>query len=434
MVVNHFNTFPYGGAAIAAKRLHRQLNAVGVESRFLYHINDRDGDVGDLEESSGYLRSSSPLRNAIGRFFEKRRVKKIRADFDRYLSDRNSDLELFSMAELVEKSELNPRQFENQIVHLHWLAFAVDYPSFFSSIADSTPVVWSLHDMAPMTGGCHYSNGCEKFKTSCGQCPQLNSDLRNDLSRKGFRIKKRSLAPTNLTVVTPSRWMLELAMQSPVFPISTRFEHIQLGFDLSAYRPINKRQAREALSASRDRTVIGFGAESIANHRKGFDLLLDALARLDCKDQVECFVFGSGELGADANDLPPIRNFGVIVDEDQMANFYSSCDVVIVPSREDNQPQVGLEAMACGTPVVGFDVGGIGEYVRPGKTGLLADAENAADMSRQIGTLVGDADLRKAMSVRCREMMESEFDIVKQAEKYAQLYRELLAAKISRAA
>ena len=425
MVVNHINTFPYGGAAIAATRLHRQLNHSGFESRFYYRKNDRDIEF----SNSGKLQFQSEANertNPVARFFEKRRVNRIRKSYDQHLAKRDERLELFSMAELVEPSKLNSRQFENQILHLHWLAFTADYPSFFASIPTSTPVVWTLHDMNPMTGGCHYSNNCQQFRSGCGNCPQILNPSRNDLSRIGFRIKQKALSRINLTIVTPSRWMLELAKASPIFPKTTRFEHIQLGFDLNQFYPIDKAKARMHLSVSTGKVVIGFGAESIANHRKGFDLLIKALGKLNCKNEVECFVFGSGEIEGGKYDLPPIKNFGVINDIEQMRNFYSACDMVVVPSREDNQPQVGLEAMACGTSVIGFNAGGIAEYVRPGQTGYLAEAENDLDLAQQIEQLVEDQNARQQMSKQCRDMMEDEFDIRKQAAKYANLYQELL--------
>lgn len=426
MVVNHINTFPYGGAAIAATRLHQELNNSGISSRFLFRKNDRVAGSFDAEPLEPHFAIRQP-RNPISKFFNKRRIQRIRNNYDHHLANRSETLELFSMAELIEPSSLKPNRFENQILHLHWLAFTADYPSFFSSIPSSTPVVWTLHDMNPMTGGCHYSNQCQQFRSGCGDCPQILNPSRNDLSRIGFRIKQKALSRINLTVVTPSRWMLDLAKESPIFPRSTRFEHIQLGFDLNEFRPNEKLAARDQLSAATENVVIGFGAETIANHRKGFDLLINALQELNCKDQVECFVFGSGEIIDNNDDLPRFRNFGVINDAAKMRNFYSACDMVVVPSREDNQPQVGLEAMACGTPVIGFNAGGIPEYVRPGQTGRLAKAEDYSDLARQIEHLVTDRQERQLLATGCRQMMEKEFDIRKQAAKYANLYTQLLA-------
>ena len=425
MVVNHINTFPYGGAAIAATRLHRQLINSGISSRFLFRKNDR-GTVPEFAESLEPFFATSKPRNPISKFFDKRRVNRIRRSYDDHLAKRNDSLELFSMAELTEPSVLRSEQFENQILHLHWLAFTADYPSFFSSIGPTTPVVWTLHDMNPMTGGCHYSNQCQQYRFGCGHCPQLLNPSSNDLSRLGFRIKKKALSRINLTIVAPSRWMLDLAKESSIFPKSTRFEQIKLGFDLNEFRPLGKTTARRFLLAQTDKVVIGFGAESIANHRKGFDLLLKALGELNCKEQIECYVFGSGEFETGEAKLPAFKNFGIIKDADVMRNFYAACDMVIVPSREDNQPQVGLEAMACGTPVIGFDAGGIAEYVRPGHTGRLARAEDYSDLALQIERLVADKNERQFLSKRCRQMMEKEFDIEVQAAKYADLYQQLL--------
>ena len=202
---------------------------------------------------------------------------------------------------------------------------------------------------------------------------------------------------------------------------------IRLGFDLKQLYPVETALARKQLKTDTDRVVIGFGAESINNHRKGFDLLLRALAQIKNRDAVECFVFGSGGEALNQMGLPKIRNFGFIDDQKTLQQFYSACDFVVVPSREDNQPQVGLEAMACGTPVVAFDVGGVGEYVRDGLTGLIANLAIESQLAEKIDQLVENHELRLAMSGHCRDMMEVEFNIDIQAQKYLDVYQSLLA-------
>ncbi len=421
MNVFHFNTFPYGGAAAAARRIHERLLQNGVRSQFLFDRNDRHVRFENANPVPWLPQIES---NGFGRLWEKRRLKRLHRQYDTHLATRDSNQELFSMCETTEQRALDPRPFTDSVVHLHWLAFLADYPAFFGSLPKGTPVVWTLHDMNPMTGGCHYSSGCGRFVNGCGHCPQLIAPAKNDLSRKSFRIKQQALRNINLTVTAPSQWILDLARRSPIFPGHTQFELIRLGFDLSTLTPIETRLARRHLSAETEKTVIGFGAESISNHRKGFDLLLAALTKLRGKENVECFVFGSGDFEFDNLDLP-IRHLGFIDSESRLAQFYSACDVVVVPSREDNQPQVGLEAMACGTPVIGFDTGGIGEYVRPGMTGWLAEPENADDLARQIDDAVAQTDLRKDRSLNCRKLMESDFEIGKQTEMYWRLYQRL---------
>lgn len=425
MIVNHFNTFPYGGAATAALRLHDEMLSQGVASRFWFDKDERG--VNRQAVSQIKWRENRGDSNLLQRQWEKRRVRKICNLHDTHLAARDQSLELFSLPELTARTALETESFEQQIVHLHWLAFLADLPSFFRSIPESSPIVWTLHDMNPLTGGCHYSSGCEQFRSECGSCPQVVQPGSNDVSRHGFKIKQRAYRNRKLNIVTPSRWLMDLAKASPLFPTSTRFHHIRLGFDLNQLYPMSKQVIRDELGLEREKVVIGFGAESITNRRKGFDLLLKALARLPDKSNLQCAVFGSGEVPKVGFELPELREFGFVDNPNWMTKFYSACDVVVVPSREDNQPQVGLEAMACGTPVVGFDAGGIGEYVVSGETGRLAKREDASDLADQISCLVSDSNTRSTMATNCRAIMERDFDIAQQASKYCSLYEQLLS-------
>ncbi|MEM9412769.1 MAG: glycosyltransferase [Planctomycetota bacterium] len=425
MKVSHFNTFPYGGAATAAGRIHKQLIEAGHESTFFYHQSDRDAPPAGSYAPAPWQDDTTP-KNVVSQFFSKRRVRNIHRLHDFHLVDKPDQFELFSMAEQVESTKLDFGFETHQVIHLHWLAFMADYASFFASIPRNCPVVWTLHDMNPMTGGCHYSDGCKKFQTQCGHCPQVANRGHFDISRHQFNVKKNALKNLQLTVVAPSQWIMRLAQSSPVFPSSTTFQHIRLGFDLKALTPIPKPKAKIQSGITHDKVTIGFGADDVNIRRKGVDLLLSALEQLPDKNRVECIVFGKGDIRSKTRDLPPIREFGYLQNDNQLAQFYSACDLMIVPSREDNQPQTGLEAMACGTPVVGFNVGGIGEYIRPGETGWLAQPEDPTDLAIQIQKLIENEEARHVMGRRCRQMMVQEFDITKQTQKHIELYSRLL--------
>ena len=424
MIVNHFNTFPYGGAANAALRLHHQMRCQEFDSRFWYAKTERvvpdDASIRQID----FRPRVQP--NLFQRQLEKRRNRKICRLFDTHLAARDSQLEVFSMADQLEATRLQTSDFEKQIMHLHWIAFMGDYHSLIASIPRSSPIVWTLHDMNPLTGGCHYSSGCERFRSGCGSCPQVVNPMSNDVSAHGFHSKKRTLSSRQLDIVSPSLWLKRLAEASPMFPRSTRFHHIRLGFDLDQFRPLPTLAARQQLGLPENKVLVGFGAESTGNRRKGLDLLQSALSVLSDQRDLECIVFGSANGAEEANhNLPRCHQIGYVSEPERMAKIYSACDFVVVPSREDNQPQVGLEAMACGTPVIGFDVGGIAEYITAGVTGLLAAPENARDLASQIKKMLAAEALRTEMGQSCRKRMEADFDIVKQSQKYVSLYREL---------
>ena len=434
MKVNHFSTFPYGGAAAAALRTHHQLRRTNVDSRFFFHRNDRKEKFDDSVEQVEFI---TPRQGIVQRLFEgkktKRRNKEIYRLYNQHIAGRDQKAETFSMAQLPETSHLAPHVVDADVIHLHWLAFFADYESFFGSIPRHIPIVWTLHDMNAFTGGCHYSSGCEKFQSGCGNCPQITNPDIKDVSVDSFQSKRQALAGRRHHVTAPSQWMIDLAKQSSVWPESTTFEKIHLGFNLNNFFPVEKSEARQQLGIESDAVLIGFGADDISSYRKGFHHLLNSLPLIESKSQVECLVFGAGEIPPSSN-LPKMYSQGFIDSVDRQRLIYSAADVVIVPSREDNQPQVGLEAMACKTPVVAFDAGGIPEYVRQGETGCVVTLGDEKALAKAISGLTDLRSLRERLGRAALEMVRQEFDLKNQTKTYQRVYENLHAKVSQRAA
>jgi glycosyltransferase involved in cell wall biosynthesis len=439
MKIAQFNTFPYGGAATAARRVHHELCKQHVDSQFFFHRNDKNAPGApefyqiEFEEPS-YHGISGPFQKRS----HKKRQKEVHRLYNEHIGIRAEGQETFSMAQLPHQTRLDWSQINADVAHLHWISFFADYPSFFQSIPNHVPIVWTLHDMNAFTGGCHYNNHCVRFKTGCGGCPQIENPGHRDVSAVSFQVKQRALKNKKIHVVAPSKWMQNLAMQSKIWPDATTFQTIRLGFDLKQFHPINKSEARAELGLKGDSTLIAFGAEDINNRRKGMQHLVSALRKLKTSKAVECLVFGSGDFDF-GSDLPRCHSMGYVDSESKQAQIYSAADIVVVPSREDNQPQVGLEAMACGTPVIGFDAGGIPEYVLDGVTGLLAELTVDSDTSEQnlaskIDWLVENTASRKAMGENARQMMRKEFELGQQSQKYLSLYRNATQSRVLRAA
>ena len=436
MRIHHFNTYPHGGAATAAKRIHRPLLDLGHRSRFFYSLSDQEVDESEnpgLAKVTFGEKRSFPILKLLHSRQEKNRKRHIYRQYDRHLRDRNPDGENYAMAQLPEPSYLSKELTDVDIVHLHWISFLADYPSFFGSIPNHVPIVWTLHDMNPFTGGCHYNNGCQNFKAACGNCPQIVNLGDDDVSYDSFRIKRKTLATKNLHVVAPSQWLLELARLSSVWPRQTTFHHIPYGLNLNTFQPTEKQEARKKLGLETDSVLLAFGADDLRNKRKGFQHLLEALPKIQSESKFECLVFGSGQL-PELENLPKFHSLGFIDSKAKQALAYSAADVVVLPSLEDNQPQVGLEALACGTPVVGFNAGGIPEYVRHGVTGYLAETGNSSELARWIAKLVDDPQTRQQMSARGVAMIQNEFESLRQGGKYVDLYQSILSVSSRRSA
>ena len=328
------------------------------------------------------------------------------------------------MAELPDSTVLDWASIDADIVNLHWVSFFADFPSFFKSIPSHIPIVWTLHDTHAFTGGCHYTGGCMRFSDGCGDCPQIRSPNPQDVSLASLLTKRKAYRNKNIQVVAPCAWMRDLAKRSSVWPRDTKFTKIEYGLQLEKFKPVDQKVARAALGLAPNKKLIAFGAMEIDNPRKGFQYLLTALEKVKASGaDCECLVFGSGQIEQTAG-LPKLNSLGFIDSAERLCQAYSAADVVVVPSIEDNQPQVGLEAMACGTPVIAFDACGLPEYVINGKTGWLcpiADADALAE--KIIASLDGSA---RNLGAAAAKQIRTRFDIGQQTQKWLQLYRNCL--------
>lgn len=302
------------------------------------------------------------------------------------------------LAEAVSRLDLD-------VINVHWTSYFLSLRSLDGLMDLPTPVVLTLHDMAHFTGGCHYSAGCRGFETDCAPCPQLRFDpLR--VPRDVRRARGEIFARRRPWAVGPSRWMTDQAEASGLFP-DGRVAHVPNALDLGAFSPRRRRPSRGSFGLAQDARVILFGAFDNRETRKGFDLLVEAtrrlLARPDFAEGPPVAVLGIGRR-LPALDLPGVQviETGYIDDDARLAEAYSACDVVALPSREDNLPNIMVEAMACGAPVAGFRLGGLVDLIEDGVSGALAepfDPDGLADaMARVI--LAGERDEAMRLAAR----------------------------------
>ncbi|MBX3418754.1 MAG: glycosyltransferase [Pirellulaceae bacterium] len=427
MQVHHYLTFPHGGAAIAAKRLHVELLKLNLDSRFIFSLNER----GPVAIEAAQQLDQGPIKFPgwpwpISRWLEKHQNRRIRRLYERHLAPRSLNIETFSMAEQLTTAHPNSGDSKAHVTHLHWISYMADYPTFFDGIDPQCPLVWTLHDMNPFTGGCHFNDGCHRFQTGCGNCPQVQSPSEFDVSRSSFEVKQKIFSRfRRLAVVAPSAWMLDLARRSGVWPRWTQFEQIPYGLDLEVFSYQEKTSARNQLQLPTDCTIVGFGADQLSNPRKGFAELIRAFGQCQSRSRLQALIFGGGELDAKELGLDKVHSLGFVTDERLQATAYAACDFFVVPSREDNQPQMALEAMACGTPVIGSSVGGIPEVVLHGETGWLFDPATSNSLSDAIDNLAQDPELRQLLASNAMRKIAENHSSPQQAKKYSDLYADL---------
>jgi len=419
MKVVHLSTYDLkGGAARSAYRLHQGLQRAGHQSTML--VKEKAGfdlNVDHFQPPTGFM---TRLRRRMRR-------DTIRREFGRYRHIRPLGYELFSDDRTPFGETVVDQLPLCDVVNLHWIAGFLDYETFFLPVTGSKPVVWTLHDMNAFTGGCHYDDGCGRFKNSCGACPQLGSLVEQDLSRTVWERKHRVLAGVKsgaLHVVTPSRWLAEEAKRSSLFAgLPTTV--IPYGIDVRAFAPRDKAFARDVLGIPQEARLVLFLAEIVDNRRKGFSLLLEALP--SCAKQVDRLLLVSlGSSPPKVETGAPWMHLGSISDDRFVSLVYSAADVFVLPSLQDNLPNTVLEAMACGVPVVSFDAGGTIDLVRPGITGYLAPAFRVPAFASAISELLNSPAKRDEMARNCRRIVLEEYPLELQAQRYSDLYKSLI--------
>jgi glycosyltransferase involved in cell wall biosynthesis len=292
------------------------------------------------------------------------------------------------------------------------------------------PLVWTLHDLWAFTGGCHYPQECDRYTNSCGKCPRLQSQRQWDLSYWGWRRKAKAYQQLNLTIISPSYWLAELARSSSLLKDS-RIEVIPHGLNTQIYQPIARHLARQILNLPQDKQLVLFGADSgtFFNSRKGWHLLRAALKKLSqssWQGQIELAIFGTSQ-GDRETDLELKSHFlGRFHDEITLALVYSAADVMVVPSIQEAFGQTATESLACGTPVVAFNANGLKDIVRHQETGYLARPFETEDLAAGIAWVLADSDRLQKLRFNAREQTEKEFTLELQARRYLSLFEEIL--------
>ena len=401
-----------GGATRACQRLLGGLSAAGVDTTMLARekstISSEAVAVGSRID--GFLRA---LIDAI--------------PLHRYP---NRQLHVFSPAWAPGRGIPRAACLTPNLVHLHWVV------NGFVRIEDITslncPIVWTLHDSWPFTGGCHLPADCTRYEQSCGRCPVLGSNDDNDLSRRIWKRKQKAWSNVPFTIVAPSRWIAEKARSSSLFG-NKRIVVIPNGIDTALYSPGDRIEARRKLGLAENRRVVLFGAiHALSDGNKGFDLLQGAIKSISPNhlQDTELVIFGE-DAGATLSDFDiPVRNVGIIADEQEMILLLRAADLLVAPSRQENLPYVVMEAMSCGTPCVAFAVGGMPDLITHGETGYLAKPFIIEELATGIINLLHDEALRTLMSVTSRKLVEDNFSLHLVAQRHLKLYCQLLSGAV----
>lgn len=408
-LVAHFTSQVTGGAGIAVQRLHLALCRAEVKS--VLHFGA--GEAIDSTMVPAFQNRTFFWRNAVALANSWRGRRQTKGGF-------------VTSPRWVRKTPIQRFGGLPKVTNLHWVARWLDLPSFLKSLPPGMPLVWSLHDLIPITGGCHYPGRCDHFTRQCGNCPQQRNPAPRDDTYKFFRIKDRCYSEKNLHLVGNSEWTTSQIRRSGLARHAKSIHTIHYGLDVEEYKSVDKLCARRALGIPDDRFVVGFACMDFSEERKGAALLLEALKILPAQ-KILLLTFGSGKWPP-ASGIEPMQ-LGALNSPQLQCLFYSALDVFAMPSRVETFGNVAMEAMACETPVVAYAAGGLTDVVEDGKTGLLEpEIGSVSGLTRMLQWMSQHPAERQTMGVAARRRVIDHFTDVAMAQRYSKLYEELLTA------
>lgn len=308
------------------------------------------------------------------------------------------------------------------VINLHWTArfLSVENVSYLTRCGK--PVVLTLRDMFPITGGCHYFHGCDEWSRECANCPQL-IDHWDNFPAKVLKAKRDNYDFRNLTLVALSRHSEAILRRAPLFR-DCRIEVIPNSIETEVFRPRGQVAARERLGLPQDRRIIAY-VPSFSSDVKGYREAAAALSRLEkTHPDLNPLILLVGRDTPATRDMPFDKHVLGFVRETEALSFaYSAADVVIVPSLEETFSNTTAEAISCGTPVVGFKTGAIPEMAIDDHTGYTFEVGDACGLADGIAKVLRQG----GMGGNCRKFAEEHLRFDLQARRYENLFTELLA-------
>ena len=398
-----------GGAAIAASRLTDALNHHGVKAKLL--VRDKQTD----RVTTCTIPQRWRLRAAF--LWERLRV---------WAANRFHREGLWAVdiacagADITRLSEFH----EADIIHLHWINQGLLSMRQLEKILHSgKPVVWTMHDQWPYTAICHHARECERYQTHCHDCPQLTFPRAKDLSWQVYKKKIRAYAQGNITFVGCSQWIAEQARKSrllankPVWVIPNPYP-------TAIFHPADAVDARRRHRLPMQGHLLLFACQKVTNPRKGLALLLQALnypQLLSYQGRLALVVVGQMAKAVAAHLPFPLHTIDYVSDAGQMAALYQAVDLFVTPSLEENLPNTIMEAMACGTPCVGFHIGGIPEMIDHKENGYVARYHDAEDLANGIAYAL-DPQHHDRLAQAATQKAKATWNEEVVAHRYLQLY------------
>jgi len=396
----------HGGAGLSSLKLHDQFRRQGFNSKF--YVNRKTCSDPDVIEMPTMKNRPKELSFAVGLF---------QPDTPKALY---KSIPFTTGLSITCPEFLNAVFDSADVILLRWASVAISDFVIGQWSRTGKPIVWCLSDMAPITGGCHYSMGCGGYQESCSSCPALSI---NDRTTERT-LQRRLELWENITFVAPSKWLEECVRKS-LIGRRNHVEYIRTGAELDVFKPHDKSSCRKEFGIDPNLTTIFCGSASAREYRKGFSHLPALVDRLNSSELGDYQLIVVGSQSEDLRSLNcKVKTMGLVKDRSRLARIYSAADIALLPYLEDNLPNVALEAIACGAPVASFAIGGLPDVILPGINGTLATPFDVDELATRLVECVKANHSR----FKIRDWATRNIDINTQGSHYASLFSHLLQA------
>ena len=397
--IRHYSFSTSGGAGRVAQQLNSLQMSEGIDSRL---FTTTDGDIRNV-----YSKHPILFTKAI-------------ADF--YLVRNDLTNPLFSLLRNGTSIEVSDNSKNARVVnHFHWTPGAIECESSFKN----SPLVWTLHDMWPFTGGCHHSMSCEGFIDSCNGCPQVRKPFRNHVSASSESKYSFIKSIKSFAAVAPSDWMAKTALRSHVLR-DKRIETIYNPVDDVFFESDTGEVSRERLGIPQESFLIGTSAANLRDPIKGFSKLLQLLTSVADRNSDKQFVLlciGKGSSPESRNNLQIIHT-GYLSNRTEVASALSILDLFVSMSTADTAPLAIAEALASGIPIACSNAGGMSECTDSGRNGVVIG--DLSEFESFINALAVDETLKHSCSENARNFAKSRYSSSVVVKRYTDVYLDLL--------
>lgn len=404
-----------GGAAIAANRLAEALRNNGIKTKML--VRDKQTEhIGVVALKGSWKKLLKFVWERIviwkANYFKKHNL------FDVDIANTGTDITTL------------PEFTQADVIHLHWINQGMlSMDNLKSIIQSGKPIVWTMHDMWPFTGICHYAGECTRYTNQCHTCPILYKGSARDLSYQVFLQKQNLLKQADITFVACSQWLERMAKQSLLLQ-GKMVTNIPNAINTNLFKPANKQEIRTHYNLPADKKLLLFGSVKITDKRKGIRYLVEACNLLQRTAPALSAQLGVVVFGKQAEQLAslfpfPIYSMNYVSTDKELANIYNAVDLYVTPSLQDNLPNTIVEAMACGVPCVGFNVGGIPQMIDHLHNGYVAEYKSAEDLANGIEWALSEGEYPSLCTEARRKALNSYAESIV-AKKYVDIYNKVI--------